>query len=313
MTTAPVSRKNSKGIILLGFFILAFFGLSYIGRQWLGSPDQEPPEFTSISERRIVALSPSSVEIVYQLGLEDQLVGVSRFSNFPPEAKDQEVVGGYLDLDFEKVVRLQPDTVILLREQKALAGRLEQLGIQTLMIDHASTTGITDSITGIGREFGKEKLAATITGDIRERLDRIKAALPPSTQKPRVLISIDRDTSAPHPDHLIAAGREGVHQEYLGMVGALNAYTGPAAYPSLSREKLIHLDPDIIIDLIPPDTFHQIGEKKLLAQWEAYPELRPVRNGHIIFLHEHRHMIPGPRFVDTVEAIYRAIKSLPAP
>ena len=313
MPSPPKPANRTKGIFLLALAIVTLFGVSHLGRHWLSSrhpATESPPPF---SNQRIIALSPSSVEIIYQLGLDDQLVGISRYCSFPPEAAEKSVVGGYLDLDFEKVLRLHPDTVILLREQKALAERLEQLGIDTLSVDHASTTGITQSITEIGEAFGKDQIANDIVNKIEDRLNQITATKDQREQKFRVLISIDRDTSAAHPDYLIAAGQEGVHQEYLAMVGAINAYDGPAAYPSISREKLIHLDPDIIIDLIDADTWKKVGEEKLLAQWSAYSELKAVQNGRIIILHEQRHMIPGPRFVDTVETISQALRSLPSP
>lgn len=84
-------------------------------------------------------------------------------------------------------------------------------------------------------------------------------------------------------------------------------------HPPEAREKLIHLNPDIIIDLVRADTWNQQGEEQLLKQWSAYPEIHAVKNKQIIILHQPKHMIPGPRFVDTVEAISQKIRALPTP
>lgn len=310
---SPGFQRGKLTPILIGLIVVVLFGASHFARlTWIKSngATSTPSQF---SGQRVVALSPSLVEIIYELELGDQLVGVSRFCLHPPEAAEKTVVGGYLDLDFEKVVRLQPDIVLLLREQEALATRLHQLGINSLTFDHASTRGILGSISKIGESFRREEKADVILKDIADRLSKINSSDSSSAKQPRVLISIDRDASGDRPDHLIAAGRNGVHQEYLKMVGAVNAYDGPAAYPSLSREKLIQLNPDVIIELISPDRWKETGEQELRRQWHAFPELKAVRNDHLIFLHEHRHMIPGPRFVDTVEAIAEALQNTSTP
>jgi len=313
MQTKHGRPSHPKGILLVGLAIVALFTASHLARIIRNNPQSAPESTAPVTSQRIVALSPSLVEIVYQLGIDDQLVGVSRFSSYPPEAQEKTIVGGYLDLDFEKVVRLRPDKVLLLREQEKLTTRLNQLGIATLSADHASTDGILSSILEIGKAFQQDDKASAIVGDIKERLKRITSNLSQSGDMPRVLISIERDTDIDRPAQLIAAGNAGVHQEYLKMTGAFNAYEGPAAYPSLSREKLIQLNPDVVIELINPERWEELGEDRLREQWRAFSELKAVRNNHLIFLHEHRHLIPGPRFIDTVEAISNSLRALPSP
>lgn len=270
-----------------------------------GTPPVSTPQE---APQRIIALSPSIVEIVYLLCLDDRLVGVSRYSRFPPEAAEKPVVGGYLDLDFEHVIRLRPDCVLLLKEQDQLAERLHKLGIRTIAADHTSTTGIIDSIRAIGTAFQRGKEAESIITTIRGKTAALTRK-PPAGEKPRVLVCIDRDTSAPRPERIIAAGNAGVHQEYISMAGGRNVYRGKIAYPVISREKLIQLNPDIIIELIPGKTWRRTGREKLLAQWSAFPELRAVRTGKIHFLHEDQHMIPGPRFPGTLRIFTEAIQA----
>ena len=93
--------------------VLSFIGC-YYARLWLQPEAANPEQPTSPYKdyQRVIALSPSIVEIIYLLGLENQLVGVSRYSNYPPEAKDKPCVGGYIDLHYEKLISLQPDCVI---------------------------------------------------------------------------------------------------------------------------------------------------------------------------------------------------------
>lgn len=296
------SRLRRVIVPVLG--VLVVFVASLAVRDCVGK--QEPPP-AAANCQRIIALSPSAVEIIYRLGLGDRLVGVSRFCEYPPEAADKPVVGGYIDLDFEAVLRLEPDCVVLLEEQREVAAKLRQLGVRTIAVDHASTGGILASISEIGAASGKAGEAAALVGSLRQRIREVVKKSAAAESRPRVLVCISRDTGSDQPDRIIAAGNAGVHQEYITMAGGENAYRGAVAYPSISRENLIRMDPDVIIDLLTEEAWNKVGREKLLGQWSAYPELRAVKNRRIVILHKNKYLIPGPRFVDTVEAFARAI------
>ncbi|MGE9270529.1 MAG: ABC transporter substrate-binding protein [Verrucomicrobiales bacterium] len=275
-------------------------GVSFVLRKQVVSLEGEE---AASSRQRLVALAPSIVEVLYQLGLEDRLVGVSRYSSFPPEAVEKPVVGGYLDLDFEAILRLRADSVILLEEQAAIADRLGKLGIHTLLVEHENTDGILRSIQEIGEVYGKPEAAEVVIESIRDRLQNALDEMPTLDPVPSVLVCLDRDLSVSSVDRVVAAGNHGVHQEYLAMLGLKNAYEGRVSYPVLSREKLVQLDPDVIIDLVNREAWEKYGDEALISQWALYRELKAVREGRVYVFHEHKHMIPGPRFVDTIEAL----------
>ncbi|MCP5535219.1 MAG: ABC transporter substrate-binding protein [Akkermansiaceae bacterium] len=306
--TRSHTLQRSRFVLLAIAIATAFFGC-YAARQWMEACASEKPTASeqATDYQRIIGLSPSIVEIIYQLELDDKLVGVSRFCNYPPETKDKKVVGGYVDLDYEAVLALEPDCVILLEEQRALSEKLGTMGIHTISLDHTSTQGVIESISILGKALHREALANHIVETMRARVNILTHQAGDSGIKPRILVCIERDTNSAFPDRVIAAGNKGVHQEYINMVGGENAYQGPVAYPLLSREKLIHLNPDIIIELIREDVWQEKGRDTLEKQWQAYNELKAVKNKRIIFLHEHKHMIPGPRFIDTLEIFAQAV------
>ena len=90
---------------ILVLAVVAIFASSHFFRLWLHSHRDStlPTSVANQSYERIIALSPSSVEVVYQLGLDDRLVGVSRFCKFPADAANKPIVGGYLDLDLSLI------------------------------------------------------------------------------------------------------------------------------------------------------------------------------------------------------------------
>ena len=289
--------------------IVLSFIASYYARLWLEPERAQNSQNISQENRyhRIIALSPSIVEIIYLLGLEDQLIAVTRYSNYPIEAKAKPSVGGYIDLHYEKLISLKPDCIILLKEQASLATKLEQLGIDTISVSHDDTQGIIESIGLIGKQLGHQQQASDIISEINSAVNNQVARHQKIVDRPRVLISINRDTSTDKPTQVIIAGDAGFHRELIDMSGAENAYQGPVSFPMLSREKLIQLDPDIIIDLVNSDTWNKLGKQRLLSQWNHYKELKAVKNQRVFIIHGDQHLIPGPRFPQTLERFANAI------
>jgi len=61
---------------------------------------------------RIISLAPSNTEILFELGLGDRVIGDTVYCDYPEEAKGKEKVGGYSDIDIEKVIALNPDLIL---------------------------------------------------------------------------------------------------------------------------------------------------------------------------------------------------------
>jgi len=305
--TANRRPDTCRLLLVVGVIIGVFLGSHIIRHQIRQSGETSNLAKPSTAYQRIVALSPSIVEIIYLLGLEEQLMGVARYSNYPAEAKNKPSVGGYIDLNYEKLLKLQPDCIILLKEQASLAKKLAQLGIHTIIVNHDHTRGIIESIKIIGNELGSPGKATQIVTDINTTVDQQISEHQNMPDQPRVLISISRDTTADHPAQVIIAGSAGFHRELVEMIGARNAYQGSVAFPMLSREKLIELNPDVIIDLVNTETWNKLGKQRLLSQWHSYQELKAVSNQRVIIIHGDQHLIPGPRFPQTLEHFARAI------
>jgi iron complex transport system substrate-binding protein len=273
----------------------------FIGSYWLregmvdGSLDQP-------FEAKIVTMAPSSGEVAFALGLGDQVVGVSRFSKYPTEALDKAKVGGYLDVDLEAIVRLQPGVVVLLKEQSDLAKQIENLGMSTLLVDHMSVEGIMDSISVVGERFGKSEEARVLRKSLEERIDKVRAAGQTKSSK-KLLLSIGRELGVGKVTGVVAAGAGGYHQQMLEIAGYTNAYSGNENFPQLSREHLIRMNPEIIIDMINSRDAQAIGIEKIYADWKSQSELAAVKNGKVFLLVGDAHFVPGPRFIATLEWI----------
>jgi iron complex transport system substrate-binding protein len=298
--------NSSKWLVVV--LVVVFFLGSYFARLWLAGGAESPMVSSEhlTSPQRIVGLAPSTVEVLYELGLGDQVVGVSRYCTYPPEALGKPKIAGFLDVDFEALVSLKPDCVVMVDSQHSLVDKINQLGIRTISAEHASVDGIINSFKKVGKACGKEKESIAKAKQMQAHIDATRKKLA-DQPKPRVLVCIERDPDSPRPDRVIAAGSGGFHRELINIAGGVNAYQGRIAYPVLSREKLLNLNPDVIIDLVRDEVFKKYKEEPLLQQWYAFGELNAVKNKRVVIIAGNQHLIPGPRFLDTLDKMVDAI------
>ena len=85
---------------------------------------------------RVVSTVPSVTETLFALGLGDSVVAASTYCQYPPEVADLPKIGSLFDINIEAIVELDPDFVVVLRENEELAQRLTALGVETVAVDH---------------------------------------------------------------------------------------------------------------------------------------------------------------------------------
>ncbi len=250
--------------------------------------------------QRIISLAPSITEILFDLGLGEKVVGVTRYCDYPPEAKSKDKVGGYLDVNYEAVLALQPDLVIHIAQHEEARGRLEELGIKTLAVDHSRVDGIVNSILTIGKACGVPGLARKQVKELKARLSKVVSGYN-FNFTPRVLVAVGRSLEPGASGEIYVSGRDGFYDDLIRLAGGKNAYGDETLkFPALSAEGVAHIDPDVIIEMI-PDLGPDEDMEALLARWNDIPGLRATRNGRVHILDGDHVVIPGPRFVKLLE------------
>ncbi len=263
-------------------------------------PGEFPP-------RRLVSLAPSITETLFALGAGGRVKGVTDFCQYPPEARKLPRVGGYDDLNFEKIISLRPDLVVLLPDHGDQRARFQQFRIPTLTVEMNSLAGILSACIHLGVVCGCEAQGALLAGHLRRALQdarRRTRGLP----RRRVLLVIGRDYTAPRISEVYVAGRGTFYDELLTYAGGENAYPKSApAYPKLSAEGILALQPDLILELIPepaevgaslPEI--QAGWKRLAAEFNRRPRPARVLTGDYL-------VIPGPRISRLLEDLLQAL------
>ena len=296
--------------------VALIFGLTFLARAvlWAGLPRGEelpPPRETgakvSPACTRVISLAPSITEVLFTLDLGDRVVGVSDYAHYPPEALKKPRVGGYFNPNYEAIVRLEPSLVVLLGEHWGARKVLGELGVRTLPVNNKTVDGILDSIKRVGTACGREQEAAEIVSRIEEKIRKIEKRTQ-GLPRPRVMISVGRNFSGGNLVDVYASGRDGFYNELLTLAGGVNVYEGKTAkLPVLSREGILRLNPEVIVDMVGDKANSQTSDEKVLDLWRSMPEIEAVRQGRVYVFHQDYAVIPGPRFVRLLEDLARTL------
>ena len=249
--------------------------------------------------KRIVALAPSLAEIVFDLGQGDRLVGVTQFSDFPAEAKSLPKVGSYVRLDLERIVALQPDLCLGIRDgnPKHQVEKIEAAGIPVYIIDPRDIKGIMEAIQGVGGVLGVPARAETLVAEMSVRIAKVRRQLAATQSRPRVFFQL-------YSPPIVTAGSKTFIHELITIAGGFNLGDGPVDYPRFSWEKILSLDPEVVV------VTAMGGKQKpeqLLAQWRQWPQLSAVRSGRVHVVNDNLFDRPTPRIIDGLEILLRIL------
>jgi len=266
------------------------------------SPDVVP----DAPPQRIISTLPSVTEVLFDIGLGDRIVGDSAFTKYPPETAKIAKIGGLYDINRERIISLRPDLVILSVENVSLR---QSLAAPVLTVDHRTFSGVLESYLIIGEVFGPDILTVA-RRKRKELLDKLSEfdARREGKEPIRTLIAIDRSYGTGRIQHLFVAGADSFLSEVVERAGGENvaASTGLLA-PMLAAEGIIHLAPDVIIDI----QISGIDPERSLADWQSLGNSVPaVRNRRILVLTDDFASIPGPRTPILIEKIVRYFESL---
>ena len=248
---------------------------------------------------RIVAMAPSLTETLLALDLEDRVVGVTRYC---PVVDGAVNVGGYFDPSYETILSLDPDLVIVMQSHDELHRRLRDLGLDTLKVDQHDVQGILTSVETIASRCGVEQRGRELVDGLRQALDEVAVAVE-GLDRPRVLVVVGRNPGGGRVGTLWAAAADTFYDDVIGLAGGVNAISNTVIrYPELSREGVIAVDPDVILDVVADGGARGVGLDAAAADWLELEDLRAVRSHRVHVLMQDFVVIPGPRIVDTVRA-----------
>ena len=198
------------------------------------------------SQERIVTLTPSINEIVYALGVGKDVVANTRYCDFPEESQKVKKVGGYASISLEKILLVNPSVVIAQNYDEKLLSNLKSLNIKTLSFKTDSIKDINNTISSLGNYFDKQQKAKELISNINNSLASLKEII--KDKKILIVISPKKNLS----NQIYVSGNYLYFEDIIKASGNVNAFQSKSkAQPVVNTEKIIKMNPDIIVLLAP--------------------------------------------------------------
>ena len=309
----PLSRKEPRNIDMRYYVILPIISILFL----VSCNNQSPPlkssspyEIVSIDDlgrevrfnhppQKIVSLDPSVTEILFVLGLDNEVVGVTDYCDYPEGAKFKSKVGGYLDPNIEAIALLEPDLVAttLKTNTPGLIKQLENFGIKVFVLDPKNIEDIFHNISSLAKLTSREEKAKPLITTLKERLSEVKRKVN-GICRPSVFLEMGADP-------LISVGPGSFASDLIEIAGGRNVFSHSSSrYRRFTLEEVLLADPEVII------ICSMISDDSCLAQkgwWERWTSMSAVRNGRIFVVEADLITRPGPRMIDGLVEIAKAI------
>ena len=250
------------------------------------------------SPRRIVSLVPSVTELLYAIGAQDALVGVTDFCDYPAEARRKPHVGDMISPNLETLVTLKPDLVVATRSgnREEIFDQLTRLGIPVYLVDPITVGDVLRLVSELGQLTGHRDGAVAVEKDLGRRIAAVRERVA-GRPHPRVLYVL-------WPEPLIVPGKGSLVTELIALAGGASVTADQGqGYPRMSLEAAVGRAPEIII-------LARHGSRvgpAALTQWQRLESLPAIKSGRLYMADGdlmHRY---GPRVVVGLESLARMI------
>lgn len=255
---------------------------------------------------RLITTIPSQTDILFALGTEDNIVAISDYCDDYGHALER--IGGYKNLNIEKIIDLEPDIVFVYGEGDEDAIRqIESVGITTVKYELESINQVMETITSIGQILDKERKAEEIVNELllkkEEVLEKIK-----DVETKKVFYEVWHEP-------LMAAGPDSFIDELITLAKGENiAYDAEDGYAIFSVEALVDRNPEVYLvpanhvqdfDIMTKEIVDEIVEE--IKNRPGYSEIDAIKNNRIEILEPNIVSRPGIKIMDAFEMIARAI------
>lgn len=248
--------------------------------------------------KRIISLAPSNTEILFALGLEDKVVAVTDFCDYPKEALAKDKIGSFSEPNLEKIIELDPDLILATGMHKKFIEKFDELGLKVFLLDSKSISDIFSAIERVGKLTGSSERAGEVTLAMNEKLAAVDGELVKLSEEEKPLVYYEIWN-----DPLMTVGPSGLIGEAIERAGGTNIgkeLTGE--YPKISLEVLVEKDPRIII--APKGS---MGDPKSISERKGWGNITAVKEERVFVVDEDVMVRFGPRIVDGIYEMAKLI------
>jgi iron complex transport system substrate-binding protein len=245
--------------------------------------------------QRVISFGPSITETLFALGLEEKIVGVDSYSDYPEAAKQKPKVGDAFNPSLENIVQLEPDLVLAVK-QVQLRTELDNLRIASIFLDPKDIDGIFEDMELVGKVTGTKREARKLITDMQQDMSRVVSQVENASPK-RVFFIVDAtDLNEPW-----TAGPGSFIDALITMAGGENvAAEAEGAWATFSMEKIVNSDPEIIIIQTMTGGIPTVSEEEL-RKHPVWQQITAVKQDRIRFIDGDIVSRPGPRIIQGLE------------
>ncbi len=247
---------------------------------------------------QVISLAPNLTEIIYAVGGGDRLVGDTTFCDYPPQAKSVAKVGDTLQPSIERILALRPQLVLVstASQLEAFTKQLNDQQIAVFITDPRDLEGVFRSILSVGDLLNQSVVAEALVKQLRARAETVEHAV---AGRPPVSVFFQLSGQP-----LYTAGKSSFVTNLIERAGGRSVTADVnEAWPRLSDEAALASRPEAII--MPSGGAMAAGANTQVAA--ALRNSPAVRNGRVYAIDGDLLMRPGPRLVDGLEQIARAL------
>lgn len=244
---------------------------------------------------RAVSLAPSLTEMIFAIGVGDRLVGVTTYCNHPPDTAKIAKVGDTQTPNIEAIVALKPDVVFVstASQLEAFMKILDEQDIAVYVIDSKNLDDVLRDLATLAELFETRERVSKLIENLIQRIEGVKEEVAAKPQ-PRVFVQISRDP-------LYTIGKDSFLTELIETAGGTSVTKDVAtAYPTLSKETALALNPDVILLSDSEDNREPN---------DVFKNSPAVKNHRVIRINADIISRPGPRLVDALEQLAEELHS----
>lgn len=289
-------KKRTKLLCLLLVFIVI---LSACGTK---SDQKHDSQSEGHTYKRIISLMPSNTEILYELGLGDDVIGVSTVDDYPKEVKDKKQFDA-MKLNKESLMKAKPDLILAHESQKATNDKvlkgLKDNGVKVVYVkDAQSIDEMYESFMQIGKVTHKEKASKKLVKETKQNIERVKNSVPNDAKGQKVFMEISSEPE------IYTAGKQTFFDDMLTQLKAENSFSNLNGWQKVSKEDIIKQNPDLMISSMGVSSSEY---QKMIRKRGGFSQIKAVQHNKVKDVNGDEISRPGPRIDDGLKKLKEAI------
>ena len=296
---------NKKLWILLSLvmLILVACGQNDQHKQEDKQSNQSDSNSKEHSYKRIVSLMPSNTEILYELGLGKDIVGVSTVDDYPKDVKKEKKQFDTMNLNKEALLKVKPDLILAHESQKGTSKKvldsLEKNGVKVVYVKDAQSLDQTyETFKQIGKVTGREHEAKELIDETKHNVEKVIKSVPRHHRSQSVFMEV---SSKPE---IYTAGKHTFFDDMLAQLDAKNSFSNIEGWKPVDKEGIIKKNPDILIST---EGLSKSDYYKVIKKRDGFRQIKAVKNGRIETVNGDEISRPGPRIDEGLKQLRDAI------